>query len=208
MRSTRDNLYFGEQSKDFWVWVNPQSFSVRHQIGVVGCFTSAGSIERGKSNLPFVVNPDFQGDVSPFSIGVTHQYTAEYNFEINRLCYFAEYPSRLNAIYLLPSEQEAEKYKQRHMGHVGGRILKKVRSVGPFVCSTHDSGWVDFLRLPHCCDDDTIHNVTQAYWRGVNVDQCGLKSFGKPWSQSPITEVLFLGRVDFYDRALPDQQNA
>ncbi len=197
------NLHLGESPTDFWVWVNPSSWHVRHQIAFTGCFISAGSIDRGESNLPFIPNPKFKGDVSPFSIGVTHHYTAEYNFEINREQYFIEYPSRLNAIYLLRSEAEAMEYKERHMGHVGGRVLKKVHSVGAYAYSEHDSSWVDFLRVNHSCDDQTIHAVTQAYWRGINVSDCSLSSMGKPWTKSPIIEVLYLGCINFYDRTLP-----
>lgn len=199
------NIQFGELQQDFWVWINPSSWLVKHQISVVGCFISAGNVARGESNLPFIPNPKFTGDVSPFSIGVTHHYTAEYNFEINRKHYFSDYPSRLNAIYLLRSEAEAMEYKQRHMAHVRGRVLKKAHTVGQYAYSTHDSSWVDFLRMNHNCDDQTIHEVTQAYWRGINVADCQLKSMGKPWSQSPIIEVLYLGRIDFYDRTLPSE---
>ena len=94
-------------------------------------------------------------------------------------------------------------YKERHTGHVTGRVLKKVRTAGPYIYSTHDSSWVDFLRLDHSCEDETIHDVTQAYWRGGKVEGCQLKSMGKPWSKFPIVEVLYLGRIDFYDRSLP-----
>jgi hypothetical protein len=199
------NIHFGETQQDFWVWVNPLSWLVRHQISLVGCFTSAGSVTRGESNLPFIPNPNFTGEVSPFSIGVTHHYTAEYNFEINREHYFPDYPSRLNAIYLLRSEAEAKEYQVRHMAHVGGRVLKKVHTVGKYVYSTHDSSWVDFLRLNHSCDDQTIHEVTQAYWRGIHVMEYELSSMGKPWGESPIIEALYLGSIDFYDRELPPE---
>jgi hypothetical protein len=198
------NLYLGESPRDFWVWVNPFSWLVRHQITLAGSFVSAGSIGRGESNLPFIPNPRFIGDISPFSIGVTHHYTAEYHFEINREHYFSNYPSRLNAIYLLGSEAEAMAYKDGHEEHVRNRELKRVHTVGQYAYSTHDSSWVDFLRLNHSCDDQTIHDVTQAYWRGVNVADCQLLSKGKPWTVSPITEILYLGRIDFYDRTLPE----
>lgn len=198
------NLFIGDTPRDFWVWVNPSSWHVRHQVTVVGCFSSAGSVERGESNLPFVPNPNFAGDISPFSVGITHQYQAEYNFEINREHYFPSYPSRLNVIYLLESEKEAIAYKERHIDHVHGRVLKRVRTVGMYAYSIHDSGWVDFLRQPHSCDEETIHEVAQAYWRGVNVADCQLRSRGLPWTQPPIMEALYLGRVDFYDRTLPE----
>ena len=112
------NIYISDEALEFWVWVNPSNWLVKHQISLVGSFISAGNINRGESNLPFIPNPKFTGDVSHFSIGVTHHYTAEYNFEINREQYFQDYPSRLNAIYLLRSESEAEEYQKRHMGVV------------------------------------------------------------------------------------------
>lgn len=202
------NLHVGESPQDFWVWVNPNNWLVRHQISITGCFISAGSVGRGDSNLPFIPNPKFSGDISPFSIGVTHHYAAEYNFEINRKHYFPDYPSRLNAIYLLRSEAEAMAYKDRHSEHVGGRTLKKVHTVGPYAYSTHDSSWVNFLRKNHSCEDSTIHNVTQAYWQGENVADCQLMSMGTPWTESPIIEVLYLGRIDFYDRTLPIEKTA
>lgn len=197
------NIYISDEALEFWVWVNPSNWLVKHQISLIGSFISAGNINRGESNLPFIPNPKFTGDVSHFSIGVTHHYTAEYNFEINREQYFQDYPSRLNAIYLLRSESEAEEYQKRHMAHVGGRVLKKVRTVGQYVYSIHDSSWVDFLRLNHSCDDQTVHCVTQAYWRGINVAEYKLSSMGQPWTESPIMEVLYLGRIEFYDRTLP-----
>lgn len=199
------NLHFDESIRNFWVWVNPGNWLVRHQISLVGSFFSAGSVDRGESNLPFIPNPEFKGDVSPFSIGVTHYYTAEYNLEINREHYFPDYPSRLNAIYLLRSESEAMEYKDRHMPHVAGRVLKKAYTVGKYAYSMHDSSWVDFLRLNHTCDDQTSYDVAQAYWQGVNVADCQLRSMGEPWTESPIIEVLYLGRIGFYDRALPNE---
>ncbi len=199
----QSNLYSGNAPRDFWVWVNPSNWIVRHQVTLIGSFGSVGSVERGKSNLPLIQNPEFSGDISPFTIGVMHQYRAEYNFEVNREHYFPLYPSRLNAIYLLLSEEEAMTYHARHMDHVNGRVLKKVHTIGAYAYSTHDSSWVDFLRLGHGCDDETIHHATQAYWRGISVEDCQTQSMGKLWTQAPIVEALFLGRIGFYDRTLP-----
>ena len=151
----------------------------------------------------FIPNPDFGGDITPFQHGVMREYMAEYNLEMGRTFYtFTDYPSRLNAIYLFDQEEEAHKYKARHMTHVGDRILKKARSVTPCVYSKHDSSWVDFLRLPHCTDPETISFISKAYWSGATVEGCQLESMGKPWSQPPIIEFLFLGRIEFYDRNL------
>jgi len=193
------NIYQGNEERDFWVWVNPNNWLVNHQISVTGQFFSGGLVNDKKSNLMFIPNPDFSGDITPFQMSMMNEYMADYNLEINREAYFANYPSRLNAIFLLPTEDEAEKYRERHMGHVGDRVLKKVKTIDNYLFSRHDSGWVDFMRQGHSMDNDTIHNVTQAYWKGVSVEDCELKSMGKPWSQTLITEVLYIGSVGFYD---------
>ncbi len=110
MNPPESNLHIGNELTDFWVWINPLNWMVKHHIKVVGGFVSAGSVERGKSNLPFLPNPHFFGDISPFTVGVTHEYTAEYNLEVNREHYFPQMPSRLNSIYLLKSEEAANEY--------------------------------------------------------------------------------------------------
>jgi len=150
----------------------------------------------------FIPNPEFESDITPFQFGIMREYMAEYNLELGREGYFPSYPSRLNAIYLFESEDEAKKYKNRHLSHVGDRILKKVRSVTPCVYSVHDCSWVDFLRLTHSVDQDSVDNVCKAYWSGKRVQEFELTSMGKSWSQDAIFEVLFLGRIKFYDRNL------
>ena len=198
------NLVSTTESIDFWVWVNPANWLVRHQISIVGGFFSGGLVAAGRtSNLMFIPNPEFEGDITPFQHGIMREYMAEYNIEMGRLSLnFNNYPSRLNAIYLFENEEEAHKDKGRHMGHVGERILKKAKSVNASVYSRHDCSWVDFLRLTHSVDPETISFVSRAYWTGVKVNECRLMSMGEPWSQDPIIEVLFIGRIEFYDRNL------
>jgi hypothetical protein len=162
MTSVGQNFVLGTEPRDFWVWVNPENWHVRHQISVTGCFVSAGSVERGPSSLPFLPNPEFSGDISAFAIGVTHQYRAEYNLEVNRACHFSLYPSRLNAIFLLESEEDAKKYKQRHSNHVHGRVLAKVKTNGTYCYSVHDSGWIDFIRLSHGMDQESIYHTARS----------------------------------------------
>lgn len=196
------NLLTSTKPVDFWVWVNPDNWLVRHQITVTGGFTSGGLIESEKSNLMFIPNPEFRGELTPFLHGVMRDYMAEYNLELARLRSFNEYPSRLNAIYLFPNEEEAYKYSDRHKWHVGDRILKKCRSVSPCLYSVHDSSWVDFMRLAHSVDATSLEEIGKAYWSGGYVEQVRLKSLGQLWTRAPILEALFIGRVEFYDRKL------
>jgi hypothetical protein len=196
------NLFHRKDSVDFGVWINPEHWLVRHQITFTGGFTSGGLLQTGKSNLMFIPNPEFEGDLTPFQFGIMREYMAEYNLELGRERYFPHYPSRLNAIYLFESEDEAQKYKNLHLSHVGDIILKKVRSVTSCIYSVHDCSWVDFLRLTHSVDPESVDNVSKAYWSGKRVQDNKLSSLGESWSQDAIFEVLFLGRIEFYDRSL------
>jgi hypothetical protein len=200
------NLFESTEEKYFWIWVDPNNFLVKHHVTLIGCFFSAG-LERGQSNLMYIPNPEYKGDISPFQMGTVRNYTVEYNLEINREAYFSEYPSRLNAIFLLPSHKEAMKYAERHPEHVSTRVLKKVKTVGKYKYSYHDSSWINFMRLSHAMNNETIYNVTQSYWSGLTLDKFELKSMGINWSQSPIIEILFLGTIDFYNRDLNIHDN-
>lgn len=185
------NLVVSGDETDFWVWIDPANRLVRQELTDKGCFVSPGGIYGGDAALPFVPNPNFSGDISPFTIGLTHQYATEYNLEVSRLHFFPRYPSRLNAIFLLQSEADAKAYGQRHQEHVKGRVLKRVRSCDDYTYSAHDSAWVDLLRENLGSNRDDIRRAAQAYWAG------------KRWSQEPvIMEVLFMGRIEFYDRSL------
>lgn len=196
-----ENLFTSSEPVDFWVWVNPDNFLVRHQITVTGGFTSGGLIEPTRSNLMFIPNPDFRGELTPFQHGVMRDYVAEYNLELARLASFNAYPSRLNAIYLFLAEQEAHKYSARHKSHVGDRILKRCRAVTPCTYSVHDCSWVDFMRLQHSVDARSLDEIGKAYWSGRHVEDYKLEFLGEPWTQTSILEALFLGRVEFYDQA-------
>ena len=197
------NIFSTVEPIDFWVWINPDNWLVRHQISVTGGFTSGGLFDTGrKSNLMFIPNPEFRGDVTPFQNEIMWKYLAEYNLELSRERYFNQYPSRLNSVYLFQSKNEARRYSDQHKWHVGDRILKKCHSVGAALYSVHDSSWVDFLRQSHMIDPESIHNVRHGYWSGQRVQDFQLQSMGKPWTEDTIFEALFIGRVEFYDRDL------
>jgi hypothetical protein len=48
----------------------------------------------------------------------------------------------------------------------------------------------------------SINSISQSYWRGLKVEETQLESLGEPWTKTPIMEVLFIGRLNFYDRQL------
>jgi hypothetical protein len=195
------NLFCGEDQRDFYVWVDPSNWLIRHQIQETGSFFSVHPEDREEA-LMFIPNPKFRGGVSPFQNNLLQQYIAEYQLEVARQTCCPKYPCRLQAIFLFESEEEADKYRERHFSHVGNRVLKRVKTVGYYCYSLHDSSWIDFLRLSGWNDLQTLDNVCKAYWGGHLVKSSHLQSLGKVWTEEPIIEVLYLGTVEFYERSL------
>ncbi len=191
------NLFMGVKERDFYVLVDPDSVVAVHNMKN-GCYFSVHP-QSGSDNLMFITNPKCKSFVSPFQSNLIRKYLAEYNFEIGRRQYFPDYPSRLEAVFLFETEQEAHKYISRYKEQVSNRILKKVRTNGQYCYSLHDSSWVDFFRLEGWKDDDTMDAVCKAYWSGQKVESQRLESMGKVWSEEAIIEVLYNGRVDFYE---------
>lgn len=188
------NLVKSSMKKEFYVWIDLNDLIVKNNYEV-GFFTSSPGDK--VDNLMFVPNPNFSGSVSTFQGNLLRSYLAEYNLELCRKWYNDSYPSRLSAIFLFDTEDDAYKYKECNPLHVSNRILKRVKSKDKYVVSKHDSNWIDFLRLPHSMDVETINNACKSYWEGTTVNDCNLISLGKPWSREPIFEVLYYGITSF-----------
>lgn len=184
------DFFVSSEPREFYVWIDNSN----HNANIVKSFTS---IPENSNNLMFIPNPKFSGFISTFQVNLLNEYLAEYNFELARRQYFPQHPSRLSAVFLLRSEQEALLYQETHQTHTCGRTLKKVITHGSYSYSIHDAGWVDFLRLAGSKDTGTIHNVCQSYWGGIKVEDCQLQHYGKPWTHGAVFEVLLIGRVDF-----------
>lgn len=151
----------------------------------------------------FVFNPNHkQGFISRFHLGVINHYRIEYDLERYRIADFRDYPSRLHALFLFATVEDATTYQKAHPEHVHSRILKRGVTDGPHIFSTHDAAWIDFLRLGHSLDADTFSACARAYWRGLRADECELMSMGQPWEATSISEVLFYGRLSFPNKDL------
>lgn len=207
MRSSDLNLRSGSEERDFHVWIDPRNPVLANNVRV-GIFTSNIASHNGvdyiplstpENLLPFVENPQptqFTWSISPFVENVIHNYRVEHNFEVMRMRRFSQYPSRLQALFLFETESEAYRYRER----VPDRILKRVKTVGDYGYSLHDLSWIDFARFSPNLDEWSA--VIGAYWIGQQTIDSQLESWGEPWAKESITEVLFLGTVEFYDKTL------
>jgi hypothetical protein len=199
------NLVTSTDPRDFFVWVNPDDVLVQCNVGV-GSFIGGPICEApsGPPGLLYIANPNPpQISLSPFHLGVMNWYRVEYNLENHRNFEFKMYPSRFHALFLLQDRAEAQRYRDTHTEHVKGRILKRVKSFGPYTFSIHDASWIKFLREPHLSmNDETIADCNRDYWSGAQTKNCSLISRGQPWHGSSVMEVLFYGRVDFLNREM------
>jgi hypothetical protein len=199
------NLSAGIESREFFVWVPPDNFSVQNNLGVVGAFIG-GPIQPGTdtpASLMFVPNPNpVPNFISAFHLGVINNYRIEYELERHRFNSFRGYPSRFFAMFVLNSIADAQRYRELHEDHVRGRVLKRGITVGPHVYSLHDATWIDFLRGPGYFEAETMENVAKAYWLGKRAEDAALTSMGREWKRQSCNEVLLYGRLDFPNKDL------
>ena len=154
-------------------WVDPDNWMVKNNVGIVGGIVQPPPpvANPAPEDLMFVFNRgNKQGDTSPFHLGVINQYRIEYDLERFRHERYPSTPSRLFAMFLFETRQEAETYRLDHANHVGNRTLKRGLTHGPYVYSTHDSAWIDFLRLMHMIDVDSLNVCWNGYWSGKRAD--------------------------------------
>ena len=190
------NIFESTARRQFSVWVDETDLMTHHNMNVVGSFCSTPS-STVYETLMFIPNPNFHGFISPFQNNLMRNYAADYNLELARRARFPNYPCRLNAIFLLDSEEDALTYKNKNPQHVEERILARGTTNGPYCFSRHDSAWVNFLRVPHMMSPEDIHSWTDAYWSGRTAQDIQRMSCDKPWTQDRATEILFIGRLDF-----------
>ena len=200
MTTLSPNLIVSDEQRDFFVWVDPQTFLVQANVTATGQFTSAELIDP-EETLPFIRNDRFGGLLTPFLQNVSHSYGVEVNLEMTRRREFSRYTSSLVAVFLFDKETTARKYADLHPEHVRSRALQKVKAVGGYTYSVHDASWIDYLRIPHFWRPERVEAVSRDYWSGRPVSDYTLTSFGKPWNAEPLAELLYAGTVEFYDQS-------
>ena len=126
-----------------------------NQVGLIGSFSSNPS-DADAETLMFLPNPKYKNFITPFQNNLVRNYRAEYNLEITRQRYFPKHPSRLNAIFLLWTKENAEKYQTRHPEHVADRILKKVKTNGDYKSYRLTASGIPWhvLSSDWCADDE------------------------------------------------------
>lgn len=70
------------------------------------------------------------------------------------------------------------------------------RSKGAYLCSFHDSSWLDYLRLPHNLSLSTLDTIANHYWKGALVEEAGLTFMNERWREPPVIEALFQGTLE------------
>jgi hypothetical protein len=182
-----------DEPRPFWVWADLREPLVRESLDRSGEFLSVADVHERVAALPFVENPGFMGRLSPFGLNVVREYTVEYRLELKRLRQYLHYPSRLSAIFLFASEEDAWRYARAYPDRTRYRHLLALGTRGEYRWSWHDSAWIELMRAePE--PPERLDEMADAYWRGEPVPpscRAGVES---------IREVLLLGRVAVQDR--------
>lgn len=123
-------------------------------------------------------------------------YFAEYHLEYFRQRLYPHFPSRLHAVLLFATRVDAETFLAKHPSRVFGKVLTRAHSKGTYVCSFHDSSWLDYLRLPHSLSLTTLDEIANHYWKGALVEEVGLMFMNERWREPPVIEALFQGTLE------------
>lgn len=123
-------------------------------------------------------------------------YFAEYHLEYFRQRRFNSFPSRLHALLLFATRTDAETFRTKHPDRVFGKQLVCAKTKGTYLCSFHDSSWLDYLRLPHSLGLSALDEVADYYWSGKVVEEVGLTFMDEPWRDPPVIEALFQGTLE------------
>ncbi|KQW46236.1 MULTISPECIES: hypothetical protein [unclassified Roseateles] len=141
----RSNLISQDGPRDFWVWADMHEPLVREGLQRSGEFVSAARVEEKVAALPFVENPGFLGQLSPFGLNVVRDYAVEYRLELHRLRQFLSHPSRMSAIFLFGFEGDAWRYASTPAAGPGGL---GTTPGGSRCCARHppaSSGWTTWF---------------------------------------------------------------
>ena len=120
-------------------------------------------------------------------------YFAEYHLEYYRQRLYHHFPSRLHALLLFATRVDAETFRAKHPARVFGKTLTRARSRGAYICSFHDSSWLDYLRLPHSLSLSTLDKIANHY---TLVEEIGLTFLNENWREAPVIEALFQGTLE------------
>ncbi|MFO8827599.1 hypothetical protein SC657_08615 [Legionella pneumophila] len=193
---------FSDIEQEFFFWVDPKNAIIFNNICNSGCVSSnpENSSNNPEENLLFVPNPKYKGFITPYQNNIVKRIRAEYWLETFRP---SNYPSRLQALYLFISEQDAMEYNKIHMSHTKDRELIKGISSKSCLYSIHDSGWFDFLCKDVSLDEETARNSAIQYWSGMKICDSQVYLYGNSWSQTPTMEVLFYGILNISE---PDKE--
>lgn len=197
----RNNLFINKNEGEFYVWIDAKNPIIFHNIVLTGhiCSVQNPAMDNLEDNLLFIPNPKYKGSISPYHNNIVRKLRTEYILEDYRP---KQYPSRMHALYLCQTKEEAEEYKNIHPKHVEGRILISGTANSNNHYSLHDSGWFDFLCKDTIIDQQLSIDCARHYWAGIKIVEVKLNVYGSPWSQPPTMEVLYYGGLKISEESI------
>lgn len=178
------NLIKDTATLELCAWLNPGSELPGWDILKGGPFGAVLGSHEGSHPLP----------LNQFA--AVQNYFAEYHLEYFRQRRFNHFPSRLHALILFATRIDAFTFRSKHPEMAFGKHLVGATTKGPYICSFHDSSWLDYLRLPHSLSLEALDQVADHYWAGRTVEEIGLTFMNEPWREPPVIEALFQGTLE------------
>lgn len=178
-----DNLIKDTATLELYAWLNADAELPGWDILKGSPFGAALGSQGGGTPLP------------GSQLTAVQNYFAEYHLEFFRQRRFNHFPSRLHALLLFATRTDAQTFQKKHPELVYGKHLVCAHTQGAYICSFHDSSWLDYLRLPHSLSLAALDEVADHYWSGRTVEEVGLTFMDYPWREPPVVEALFQGSL-------------
>ena len=176
-----DNLLKDTATLELYAWLDADGELPGWDILKGSPFGAALGAPQGSTPLP------------ADQLTTVQNYFAEYHLEYFRQRRFNHFPSRLHALILFATRTDADTFQGKHPQLVHGKTCVRAHTDGAYVCSFHDSTWLDYLRLPHNLSLTALDEVAEHYWSGRTVEETFLTFMDAPWREPPVIEALFQG---------------
>lgn len=188
----------------FFIFVDQANWLTAHNLNVSGALFSTPSTGSAHDFRPFIPNPDFTGDISPFLARVMSAYRLEYDAEQVRRTHAPEAPSRLGAVFAFGSYADCEHVANKHgLGWDLAQVEQFRPAPGlPIAVRKVNMEIVSLMNGHYTLgswDQQPLVTIWSAYWRGetsITVDVPAPPPQGRRQETSGcIWEYLVDGRV-------------
>jgi hypothetical protein len=163
------NLDPSDYPDPFFIFVGQSNPMTWNNFSLNGAFFSAQGTGSPDDFLPFIPNPNFTGDISPFLLSVMTDYRLEWDVEQARRVHASDAPSRLAAVYAFGTYADCECVAKKYQWDLGRVHAFRPAPGVPIAVRKVNMEFVSLMRLAYTLgswDAQSLDRIWSAYWSG------------------------------------------